>query len=84
MARSKPSMGVDDQLHQIGPDLRLEIHPNLRRITGFDQQVLLAAIAEDRDCQSFGLLTLWGWDLIWMIDAATTHQLLTVLLAADW
>lgn len=84
MARSKPKPGGDDQLNQVAPGLQLEIHPNLKRITGFDQAALLAAIAEDRSDESFGLLTLWGWDLVWKLDAHANHPVLTVLLAADW
>lgn len=63
---------------------KLELHPGLRRVTGFDQRVLLAAIAEDRGDRSFGILTLFGYDLVWKLDDTDAGQVLTVMLAADW
>lgn len=83
MARMKFGRG-GDRLDEIAPGLKLDMHPNVRRITGFDLQVLVTAIAQDRHGQSFGLLTLWGWDLVWMIEGTATDRVLTVVLATDW
>lgn len=64
MARMKLGRG-GDQLDEIAPGLKLDVHPNVRRITGFDPQVLVTAIAEDQH------------GLVKGIDAASLAQALT-------
>ena len=84
------------------------ITQGVQRITGFDAGVLAEALANYSDFdpdndphgeRDFGLMTLWGHDLLWKLDyydkelkfgsddpanPDITHRVLTVLLSSDW
>lgn len=75
--RAEAIARLNDQLRKTGAGGAVMITQNVRRITGFDPNVLASALANyegfdaDNDPhgeRDFGDLTLWGWDLIWKID----------------
>ena len=68
---------LNDQLRTTGSGGNVMITQNLRRVTGFDSNVLADALGNDGGFgdgndpygeRDFGTLTLWGYDLIWKID----------------
>lgn len=99
---------LNDNLRKTGTGGSVMITQNLRRVTGFDPILLAKALADytgfdaDNDPhgeRDFGIITLWGRDLIWKIDLfdkdlkygsddpanpEVTRRVLTVMLASDW
>ncbi|MDE2442074.1 MAG: DUF3768 domain-containing protein [Betaproteobacteria bacterium] len=68
---------LNDQLRKTGEGGTIMITQNLRRVTGFDAQVLARALATyegfdaDNDPHGehdFGDLMLWGYDLLFKVD----------------
>ena len=68
---------LNDRLRITGTGGAIMITHNVQRVTGFDANVLAAALASydafdlDNDPhgeRDFGDLSLWGYDLLWKVD----------------
>ena len=68
---------LNDRLRITGTGGAIMITQNVQRVTGFDANVLAAALAgfegfdPDNDPhgeRDFGEISLWGYDLLWKID----------------
>ncbi|KQM14682.1 DUF3768 domain-containing protein [Novosphingobium sp. Leaf2] len=76
-SRAEAIARLNDHLRTTGTGGAILITRNVKHITGFDADVLAAALAAydefgpgsdpygERD---FGTMTLWGYDLLWKID----------------
>lgn len=106
--RAEQIARLNDQLRKTGTGGTIMITQGVRRITGFDVDELAKALAEYSDFDSdndphgerdFGLLTLWGHDLLWKVDyydrelkfgsdnpadPDITLRVLNVLLSSEW
>lgn len=106
--RAEAIARLNDQLRKTGTGGTIMITQGVRAITGFDAEVLATELANYSDFdpdndphgeRDFGCLTLWGYDLLWKVDAydrelkfgsddpanpEVTHRVLTVLLAREW
>lgn len=106
--RAEQIARLNDQLRKTGIGGTVMITQGVQRITGFDGAVLATALANYSDFdpdndphgeRDFGMMTLWGHDLLWKLDyydkeltfgsddpanPDITHRVLTVLLSSEW
>jgi hypothetical protein len=77
MPRAEVIARLNDQLRKTGTGGSVMITHNLQQVTGFNSDVLTAALVDcngfdaDNDPhgeRDFGDMILWGYDLIWKID----------------